>query len=82
MHVEELVPTRTYYGRDACIIEHFWTGTVSGQFAGVPGHGRRISFRMLHIFEFRDGKISRENVWIDSATIMAQLDTPAAAATV
>ncbi len=36
---------------------------------------------MLHIFEFRDGKISRENVWIDSATIMAQLDTPVAAAT-
>jgi hypothetical protein len=35
---------------------------------------------MLHIFEFRDGKISRENVWMDTATLMAQLIAPAAAA--
>ncbi len=80
MHVEEFVPTRTYYSHDACVIEHLWTGTVSGQFAGLQGHGRRISFRMLHIFEFRDGKISRENVWIDTASITAQLETPMAAA--
>lgn len=81
MHVEELLPTRTYYSRDSCVIEHLWTGTVSGQFAGRQGHGQRISFRMLHIFEFRDSRISRENVWIDTATIMAQLDTPVTAAT-
>ena len=29
--------------------------------------------RMLHVFEFRDGLISRENVWLDGGTIMAQL---------
>jgi len=28
---------------------------------------------MLHVFEFRDGLISRENVWMDTATVLAQL---------
>jgi predicted ester cyclase len=39
---------------------------------GLPGNGRRISFRMLHIFEFRDGLISRENVWLDTAAVINQ----------
>jgi hypothetical protein len=28
---------------------------------------------MLHVFEFRDGLISRENIWLDSAAIVEQL---------
>jgi hypothetical protein len=28
---------------------------------------------MLHVFEFRGGRISRENVWMDTATVLAQL---------
>lgn len=51
------------------------TCTITGQFAGIPGNGRQVSFRMLHIFEFRDDAISRENVWMDSASAMAQLQT-------
>ncbi len=39
----------------------------------TPGHGRRISHRLLHIWEFREGRISRENVWIDGGSVMAQL---------
>jgi hypothetical protein len=31
----------------------------------VPGNGRLISFRLLDVWEFRDGLISRENVWMD-----------------
>jgi steroid delta-isomerase-like uncharacterized protein len=72
---EETVATRTYYSDDACTIEHQWTGTVPGEFLGIPGHGRRISFRMLHVFEFRDGLISRENTWLDGEAIAAQLTT-------
>jgi predicted ester cyclase len=66
-------PTHSYYGEDFCVVEHMWTGTVPGTFFGIPGHGRRISHRLLHVWEFRDGKISRENVWIDSGSIIAQL---------
>jgi len=72
--------TRTYYSDDACTVEHLWTGTVPGEFLGIPGNGRRISFRMIHVFEFRDSLISRENVWLDGNAIVAQLTAPDLAA--
>jgi steroid delta-isomerase-like uncharacterized protein len=62
-----------YLADDSMILEQMMTGTVIGSMLGLPGHGRRISFRILHVFEFRDGLISRENVWLDSAAIIAQL---------
>jgi steroid delta-isomerase-like uncharacterized protein len=58
---------------DAVILEQAMTGTVIGSLLGLPGNDRRINFRMLHVFEFRDGLISRENIWLDSAAINAQL---------
>jgi hypothetical protein len=42
---------------------------------GMPGHGRRISGRLLPVFEFRDWLISRENVWIDAGAAIVQLTT-------
>jgi steroid delta-isomerase-like uncharacterized protein len=62
-----------YLADDSMILEQMMTGTVIGSMLGLPGHGRRISFRILHVFEFRDGLISRENVWLDSAAVIAQL---------
>ncbi len=64
---------REHYGQDFCVVEHQWTGTVTGEFLGVPGQGRPVDFRMLHVFEFRGGLISRETVWLDGGTIIAQL---------
>jgi hypothetical protein len=52
---------------------------VPGEFLGIPGHRRQISFRMLHIFEFKQGRISRENVWLDGNAIITQLTAPSAA---
>ena len=40
---------------------------------GIPGHVRLISIRVLHVFEFRNGLISRANVWLDGAAAVAQL---------
>ena len=70
---ESLTPTRRYYGDDFCVIEHEATGTVPGEFLGIPGHGKRVTFRMLHVWEFRDGLMSRENIWLDGGSIAAQL---------
>jgi hypothetical protein len=28
---------------------------------------------MMHVFEFRDGLISRENIWLDTAAVAGQL---------
>jgi predicted ester cyclase len=40
---------------------------------GLPGNGPRITFGMPHVFQFRDGLVSRENIWLDSAAIVDQL---------
>jgi steroid delta-isomerase-like uncharacterized protein len=80
IQTEQMIPVRTYYGDDVCVIEHEWIGTVPGAFLGVPGNGRRISFRLLHVWEFKDGLMSRENVWLDGGSIVQQLTAPEAAA--
>jgi steroid delta-isomerase-like uncharacterized protein len=66
-------PLNRFFDGDTMIIEQNMTGTVIGEMLGIPGNGRRVTFRILHVFTFRDGLISREQVWIDSAAIVAQL---------
>jgi steroid delta-isomerase-like uncharacterized protein len=73
---EAMDVTHRYYGEDFCVMEHDVTGTVPGEFFGVPGNGRQVTFRMLHVWEFRDGLISRENVWFDGGAVIAQLTAP------
>lgn len=66
-------PLNRFFDGDTMILEQDMTGTVTGELLGIPGHGRRVTFRTLHVFSFRDGLVSREQVWIDSAAIVAQL---------
>lgn len=70
---EQMDVNHAKYGEDFCVIEHQWRGTVPGEFLGVPGNGKRINFRMLHLWEFKDGAMSRENVWLDAGSIIQQL---------
>jgi predicted ester cyclase len=55
------------------ILEQLMTDTVIGSLPGLPGNGRRISFRIVHVFEFRNGLLSHPNVWLDSRAIVDQL---------
>ena len=70
---EDERPTHRYVADDAMILDQMMTGTVTGELLGFPGNGRRVTFRILHVFEFRDDLISRENVWLDGAAIAQQL---------
>jgi uncharacterized protein len=70
---ESVQPLKRLYGDDFMIDETLWAGHVVGRVLGAPGGEGRVSFRILHILEFREGKISRENVWMDIASIMRQL---------
>jgi steroid delta-isomerase-like uncharacterized protein len=70
---EDMTPVRTLYGDDFCVIEHRATGRFPHGFIGAPGSDQSVVFRMLHVFEFRDNAISRENVWLDGGAIVAQL---------
>ncbi|HET9731205.1 MAG TPA: ester cyclase [Acidimicrobiales bacterium] len=66
-------PISRFFDGDHMILEQKMTGAVIGEMMGIPGNGRRVTFGILHVFGFRDGLISREQVWIDRGAIVAQL---------
>lgn len=62
------------YGDNFIVDESVWEGTAAGKPFGIEGNGRPLKFRLLHVVEFSEqGQISRENVWIDLAAILHQL---------
>jgi steroid delta-isomerase-like uncharacterized protein len=76
---EKVATVRRLYGDDFVVDESVWHGTAVGSPLGIPGQGKPLSFRILHVFEMApDGKIKRENVWLDYAAIVQQLSSPAA----
>jgi len=69
----EVKPLRRYYGDNPVVDEVEYHAIATGHPLGLDGRNRPVSFRLLHICEFRDGKISRENVWLDTASLFQQL---------
>ena len=69
-------PLSRFFYVDTMILEQTMTGTVIGEMIGIHGNGRQVTFGILHVFGFRDALISREQVWIDSGAIVAQLTAP------
>lgn len=71
---ESVTPLRRLYGEDFVVDETIWHGHVAD---GAPflcdGKSGPVSFRLLHIFNLRDGQITHEQVWCDLASIQAQL---------
>lgn len=58
------------------ILEAEMSADVIGEFLAIPGNGRNITFRILHVFDFDDTSITREQVWLDTGSIVAQLTNP------
>jgi ketosteroid isomerase-like protein len=71
---ERVTPLRRLYGEDFLIDETMWHGDVAdGRPFLCTGKSGPVTFRLLHVFEIRDGKIASENVWCDLAAIQKQL---------
>lgn len=68
-----VTPLRRLYGDSFCVDEVMYDAIATGHPFGVEGRDRPVSVRLLHICEFEDGRISRENVWLDAATLFQQL---------
>jgi ketosteroid isomerase-like protein len=69
-----VTPLKCYYGEDFVIDETLWHGDVlDGSVFFCEGRSGKVDFRLLHIFEFRDGRIAREQAWCDLAAIQRQL---------
>lgn len=73
LHLERFETVHRYHGEDFVADESIVHATAIGTPFGLPGEGRALRFRLLHIFEIGDGVITRENAWLDMASIMAQL---------
>jgi len=69
----DVKPLRRYYGENLLVDEVEYHAVATGHPLGLDGRNRPVSFRLLHICEFTDGKISRENVWLDGASLIHQL---------
>lgn len=73
LKITRMVKTSARYGADFCVVEHDVDAAVPGTFMGIPGHGRDIHFRMMHVWDFKADRISREQVWLDGGAIAGQL---------
>ncbi len=68
---------RRYHGPDFFVDESRFIGRVVGPWLGFPGGNVPVEFRILHVCDFRDGRMSREQVWLDVASIVQQLGAAA-----
>jgi hypothetical protein len=65
---------RRLYGDQFMVDESLWEGRARGRPFGLEGRNRPLAFRLLHVIEFADsGKMQREQVWLDLASIIQQL---------
>jgi steroid delta-isomerase-like uncharacterized protein len=69
----KVLPVRRLYGDDFVIDESILDGYAQGRPFDLEGYSRPVRFRMLRIFEFRDGLITRENAWFDIVAVQRQL---------
>lgn len=70
---ERVEPRVRLYGPNFLVDEVVWHGRAKGRPFGFEGANRPFHHRLLHVLEFRDGLIARENVWVDFAAIARQL---------
>jgi uncharacterized protein len=74
IRTENVRRLQRYYGDNFMVDDVIWTGHFAdGELFGAKGRGGRVRFRMLHIFEFGGGRISKATIWIDTTTLRDQL---------
>lgn len=71
LHIESVL---RFGDAEHVVDEAVASGHVEGSFLGVEGGGAPVSFRMLHVFDLRDGLIAREQAWFDTAGVLRQID--------
>ena len=75
LHLES---TWRVHSTNTVIDESVVTGRVVGSIGGVTGGGTAVHFRLLHVFEIRDGLICGETAWYDTGGIIRQIQAAGA----
>jgi steroid delta-isomerase-like uncharacterized protein len=73
LRLERIESVHRYHGAEFVVDESIVHATAIGTPFGIPGNNRELEFRLLHVFDVRDGEITRENAWLDVASVMTQL---------
>ena len=76
LRIDRFEPVRRWYGEGHAVDESILHGTATGRVFGIDGGGRTVAVRLLHVFDFADGLISRESAWLDVAGLQGQLAAP------
>ena len=75
----ELVAEETIGERDLIAVRGVFRGVHRGPFAGVEPTGRRVEATLMIIYRILDGRISEHWLQFDSASLLRQLQSEAAA---
>jgi pimeloyl-ACP methyl ester carboxylesterase/predicted ester cyclase len=76
LSIDAYTTIRRIHGPDHAWEEGVVHATAAGKPFGLDGGGRRVIYRLNHLFEFRNGLIQRELGVPDVASIFAQLSQP------
>jgi steroid delta-isomerase-like uncharacterized protein len=71
--LQSIENVRRYHGPGFVVDESVVHARATGRPLGFDGRDRPVTFRLLHVFDIEDGRIRRENAWLDTGAIVAQL---------
>jgi hypothetical protein len=73
LRIDRFEPVRRWHGDRHVVDESILCGVAVGRVFGLEGRGREVRVRLLHVFDFADGLISRESAWLDIAGLQQHL---------
>ena len=62
-----------HYLPNALVLDRQLCGCVHGASFGLPGYAGQASLRVVQVFEFHEGRLRRETVWLDGEALRRQL---------
>ena len=75
LEITRFARLRRWYGEDHLADESILHAIARGRPFGLEGRGRAVQIRILHIFDFANGRIHRESAWLDLPALQQQLAT-------
>jgi len=70
---EKVTPLRRLHGPNFVVDDALFECRAIGRPFGLDGKDRTVKFRLMHIFDMRDGRICRETAWLDLGALQRQL---------
>lgn len=68
-----VTPLRRIHGPNFVVDDAIFECRCHGRPFGLEGNNRVVKFRLMHIFDIRDGRICRETAWLDMGALQRQL---------